>query len=137
MAMDSYGNLWLAQHLIDKVAVIDPRTGASKEANIPIAGSFIQYLTADNNGKIWFAAQRGNGLGFISATAQPPAPQAAGEEQQSSGSTASGGIPQLGLPFAAVVGPGIAAGVVMSALFYAKSSIDLNRNVRAALRMRN
>ena len=38
MAMDKYGNLWVAEHQIDKMAVIDPRTGASKEANIPISG---------------------------------------------------------------------------------------------------
>jgi hypothetical protein len=144
MAMDSYGNLWLAEHLIDKAAVIDPRTGASKEANIPIAGSFIQYLTVDDSGKVWFAAQRGNGLGSISITAKPPAqPPAAGgsssggEEQASSPPSNGGGIQQLGLQFPVVIAPGIAAGIVLSALFYAKSSIDLNRNMHTALRMRN
>lgn len=65
MAVDSYGNLWVAEHQIDKMAVLDPRTGASKEANIPITGSFIQWITSDDNGKIWFAAQQGNGLGSI------------------------------------------------------------------------
>jgi copper transport protein len=143
MAMDSYGNLWIAEHLIDKVALIDPRTGASKEANIPVAGSFIQYLTVDDSGKVWFAAQRGNGLGSISVTAKPPAqPPAAGggsgeEEQANSPPSNGGGIQQLGLQFPVVIAPGIAAGIVLSALFYAKSSIDLNRNMRTALRMRN
>ena len=144
MTMDSYGNLWIAQHLIDKVALIDPRTGASNEANIPIAGSFIQYLTVDDSGKVWFAAQRGNGLGSISITAKPPAqPPAAGgsssggEEQANSPPSNGGGIEQLGLQFPVVIAPGIAAGIVLSALFYAKSSIDLNRNMRTALRMRN
>jgi copper transport protein len=145
MAMDSYGNLWLAQHLIDKVALIDPRTGASKEANIPIAGSFIQYLTVDDSGKVWFAAQRGNGLGSISITAKPPAqPPAAGsssssggEEQANSPPSNGEGIQQLGLQFPVVIAPGIAAGIVLSALFYAKSSIDLNRNMRTALRLKD
>lgn len=145
MTMDSYGNLWIAEHLIDKVALIDPRTGASNEANIPIAGSFIQYLTVDDSGKVWFAAQRGNGLGSISVTAKPPAqPPAAGgssssggEEQANSPPSNGGGIQQLGLQFPVVIAPGIAAGIVLSALFYAKSSIDLNRNMRTALRMRN
>jgi streptogramin lyase len=60
MAMDNYGNLWVAEHQIDKMAVLDPRTGANKEANIPITGSFIQWITSDDSGRIWFAAQQGN-----------------------------------------------------------------------------
>jgi copper transport protein len=143
MAMDNYGNLWVAEHQIDKIAVIDPRTGASKEANIPITGSFIQWITSDDNGRIWFAAQQGSGLGSITTTAKPSSSSlptsyngtAGGQQQQADAST-SGGIPQLGFSFAAAAGPGIAAGIVMSALFYAKSSIDLKQNMRAALRLK-
>jgi copper transport protein len=141
MAMDNYGNLWVAEHTIDKVAVIDPRTGASKEANIPITGSFIQWITSDDNGRIWFAAQRGNGLGSITIIAKPPSslpPSDNGngqQQQQQASASTTGGVPQLGFSFAAAAGPGIAAGIVMSALFYAKSSIDLRRNMRTALRL--
>jgi copper transport protein len=143
MAMDNYGNLWVAEHTIDKMAVIDPRTGAIKEVNIPITGSFIQWITSDNDGRIWFAAQRGDGLGSITVTAKPSTslPSSAssgggGQQQAAAGASAGGTIPQLGFSFAAGAGPGIAAGIVMSALFYAKSSIDLNRNMRAALRQK-
>ena len=47
------------------------------------------------------------------------------------------GIPQLGI-FICILqaGPGIAVGIVMSALFYAKSSIDLKRNMRACIKTR-
>jgi copper transport protein len=141
MAMDNYGNLWVAEHQIDKMAVLDPRTGASKEANIPITGSFIQWITSDDSGRIWFAAQQGNGLGSVSITANPSssplalANGTAGGQQQADASTA-GGIQQLGFSFAAGAGPGMAAGIVLSALFYAKSSIDLKRNMRAALRQK-
>jgi copper transport protein len=143
MAMDNYGNLWVAEHLIDKVAVLDPRTGASKEANIPIAGSFIQWITSDDNGRIWFAAQQGKALGSITTTAKPPSSLSTlgngsgGPEQQLSNASTAGGIPQLGFSFATAAGPGIAAGIVMSAIFYAKSSIDLKRNMRAALRQKS
>ncbi|MER3407327.1 MAG: hypothetical protein C4292_00425 [Nitrososphaera sp.] len=136
MAMDSNGNLWIAEHLIDRIAVMDPRTGENKEVKIPIAGSFIQYLTADDKGKIWFAAQRGQpSLGSITTTTKPSTPPSnnGGEEQ---GNT-TGGVPQLGFSFAQAAGPGIAAGIVMSALFYAKSSTDLKRNMRAALRLKS
>ncbi len=142
MAMDNDGNLWIAEHLIDKIAVMDPRTGESKEFNIPISGSFIQYLTADNNGKIWFVAQRGQpSIGSITTTAKPSAPpstttNAAGQQQQTANNTStSEGVPQLGFSFAQAAGPGIAIGIVLSALFYAKTSIDLKRNIRAALRL--
>jgi streptogramin lyase len=142
MAMDKYGNLWVAQHQIDKMAVIDPRTGASNEANIPIPGSFIQWITSDNNGTIWFAAQQGNSLGSITETAKPsqsPFPTESGANgggQQASQST-NVGVPQLGISFAYAAGPAIAAGIVMSALFYAKSSIDLKQNIRIALRQKS
>jgi copper transport protein len=141
MAMDSYGNLWVAEHQIDRIAVIDPRTGASKEANIPITGSFIQWITSDDNGRIWFAAQQGNGLGSVTITAKPslflsPSYNGTGGEQQQAGASTAGGIPQLGFSFAAGAGPGIASGIVMSALFYAKSTIDLKRNMRTALRVK-
>jgi streptogramin lyase len=143
MAMDNYGNLWVAEHQIDKMAVLDPRTGANKEANIPITGSFIQWITSDDSGRIWFAAQQGNGLGSVSITAKPSSSPlalangtAAGGQQQQADASTAGGIQQLGFSFAAGAGPGMAAGIVLSALFYAKSSIDLKRNMRAALRQK-
>jgi copper transport protein len=137
MAMDSNGNLWIAEHLIDRIAVVDPRTGESKEVKIPISGSQIQYLTSDDKGKIWFAAQRGQpSLGSITTTSKPSVtPSDNGGEQQ--GNTTTGGVTQLGFSFAQAAGPGIAAGIIMSALIYAKTSIDLKRNMRAALRLKS
>ena len=55
MAMDSYHNLWVAEHTINKIAVIDPRTGASKEVTIPNQSPFVQWVTADSKGNIWLA----------------------------------------------------------------------------------
>jgi copper transport protein len=133
MAMDSYGNLWYAQHEIDRIAVIDPRTGAGAEAKIPITGSFIQWLTADDKGKIWFAAQRGGALGSITITSKPTMPPV----DNGSGGPQEGGGPAINLSFSFtdVAGPGIAAGIVLSALFYAKSAVDLRRNTRAAQKL--
>jgi hypothetical protein len=42
---------------------------------------------------------------------------------------------QLGFSLADIAGPVIAAGIVISALTYAKSATDLKRNIRAALRV--
>ena len=142
MAMDSYGNLWFAQHEIDKIGVIDPRTGQGTEANIPITGSFVQWITSDNEGRIWFAAQRGSALGSVTITANPASPGTINDEGQqqqllllngSSGPISP--IQQLGFSFADIAGPVMAAGIVVSALAYAKSATDLKRNIRAALKL--
>jgi copper transport protein len=138
MAMDSYGNLWFAQHEIDKIGVIDPRTGEGIEANIPISGSFVQWITSDNEGRIWFAAQRGSALGSVTTTTNSTSPQTVNDEGQQQLSSTSGPISpiqQLGFSFADIAGPAIAAGIVMSALAYAKSATDLKRNIRAVLRL--
>jgi copper transport protein len=151
MAMDSYGNLWYAEHTIDKIGVLDPRTGQGTEAKVPITGSFIQYLTSDDKGKIWFAAQRNASLGLVTTIAKPstaaPQPSAgsvSGQQQQSANGTSSSstttnnnGVQQLGFSFVDAAGPGIAIGIVLSALAYAKSSIDLKRNLRLAQRLGN
>ena len=139
MAMDSYGNLWFAQHEIDKIGVIDPRTGEGTEANLPITGSFVQWLTSDNEGRIWFAAQRGSALGSVTTTTNSTSPQTVNDEEQQQQLSGTSGpispIQQLGFSFADVAGPAIAAGIVISALAYAKSATDLKRNIRTALRL--
>ncbi|MDQ3851675.1 MAG: copper resistance protein CopC [Thermoproteota archaeon] len=138
MAMDSYGNLWFAQHEIDKIGVIDPRTGEGTEANLPITGSFVQWITSDNEGRIWFAAQRGSALGSVTTTANPASPQIVSDEgrQQLNGTSGPiSPIQRLGFSFADIAGPVMAAGIVISALVYAKSATDLKHNIRAALRL--
>jgi len=65
MAMGKYGYLWVAEHTTNKIAVINPTTGSSMEIAIPKANPFIQFLTSDSKGNIWFAEQRGDSLGVI------------------------------------------------------------------------
>jgi copper transport protein len=139
MAMDSYHNLWVAEHTINKIAVIDPRTGASKEVNIPNQSPFVQWITADSKGNIWLAEQRGSSLAIVTSTPK------LGQSSNSAGDVATNqvsngnnnnnnllGFPRLGLSYADVVGPSVAAGIIVSALFYTKSVIDLNNSVKLA-----
>jgi copper transport protein len=136
MAMDGYGYLWFAQHEIDRIGILDPRTGASTEVKIPITGSFIQWLTSDDKGNVWFAAQRGGAIGSVAVTAKPTAPGPV----DNNGTQGGGGadpIPQVGFSLADVSGPAIAAGIAISALIYAKSATDLRSNIRTALRLRS
>ena len=132
MAKDKFGNLWYAQHEIDRIAVLDPRTGQGAEVSIPISGSFIQYILADDNGDIWFAAQRGGSIGKITVTAQPPSQQPVPGEPEEEAEERE---PRTDLRLADYAGPGVVAGIVLAALFYAKSATDLGRNVRAASKL--
>lgn len=66
MAFDMQGNLWVAEHTINKIAVLDPRTGKSAEVEIPLADPLTQWLTADLEGNVWFAEPGGAALGVIS-----------------------------------------------------------------------
>jgi streptogramin lyase len=133
MAKDAYGNIWFAEHEIDRMAVFDPRTGSAAEVKIPTAGSFIQYITADDKGRIWFAEQRGAAIGSVTVTAGAAPPQEPGGETPDD----EGPARDLGFSLADAAGPGIVAGIVISALLYAKSSMDLKRNVRAAMERRS
>ncbi len=71
MTQDKYGNLWIAQHISDFIFILDPETKEMKKVSVPTKGSFVQHLTMDDKGRIWFAEQRGNGLGNIVITLNP------------------------------------------------------------------
>jgi copper transport protein len=140
MAMDSnYHNLWVAEHTINKIAAIDPRTGASRELTIPDQTPIVQWITSDNKGNIWLAEQRANSLAVITATpklgqSSNPANPATSETSQGKKSNNNSlfGLPPLGLSYAAVVGPSVAVGITISAIFYTKSIIDLKHSIMLA-----
>jgi copper transport protein len=141
MAMDNYRNLWFAQHVIDKVGILDPRSGGATEIRIPSSGSFVQYLVSDSNGTIWAAEQRGSGLGRISSLgtgAVPPTPNSAtdgsdsGSVATSSSSSSSSSYPLFGLEFIDILSPSVASAIVLSAALYAKSQLDLRKSLRIA-----
>ncbi|MEO9295011.1 MAG: copper resistance protein CopC [Nitrososphaera sp.] len=135
MAQDSFGNLWFAQHEIDRIGIIDPRTGQGTEVKIPTSGSIVQWITPDDKGRIWFAEQGGSALGVATVTAGPPSQQQPGAGQQGQQPPSASPVPRIGFAFSDVVGPAVAAGIVLSALFYAKSATDLKRSVRTAEKM--
>jgi copper transport protein len=141
MAMDSsYRNLWVAEHTINKIAVIDPRTGTSKEVTIPHPAPIVQWITADLKGNIWLAEQRGNALAVITSSLKLAAvyyysaanPATTKEVSQVNKNNNLVGLTPLGLSYAAVVGPSVAGGMIVSAMFYTKSIIDLKQSIRQA-----
>jgi copper transport protein len=151
MTMDSYHNLWVAEHTINKIAVIDPRTGANKEVTIPNQSPFVQWITADSKGNIWLAEQRGNSLAVVTSTPKLGQPSNSanpmsatnqvsnigGNNNNNDNNNNLSGFPKLGLSYADVVGPSVAGGIIVSALFYTKSIIDLKQNITQVSKNRN
>ncbi len=118
MAFDKYHNLWVAQHTVDKISVIDPRTGLVIEKNIPSSGTWVQWLTTDSEGNIVMAEEKANALAIATITS--------GQSQNNQQSIPSS-IPELSFDYVQVVAPSITGLLVIVAFFYCKSVIDLRR----------
>jgi len=122
LTFDANHDLWLAQHTLDKIAVIDPRTGTTAEFDIPTKSSFTQWVTTDSQGDIILAEQRANALGILTSSLKP------GFVENTIQSTTLG-IP-LGFDYADLAGPSMAAGLIAVAFIYSKSAIDFGNSVR-------
>jgi copper transport protein len=127
MAFDNYHNLWVAQHTLDKIAVVNPMTGQSREFNVPSSDSFVQWITIDSQGNIIMAEQRANALGIITTTVNAVTQDISHENQTSNLPL---GIPSLGFSYADVVAPSIAGLLIVVAFFYSKGVIDFKRSTR-------
>ena len=85
------------------------------EVSIPTPESFTQFITADDNGDIWFVEQRTKKLGVVSIGSVP------GQAR----TVIDGG--ESGFNYAEIVSPLIAGGIVASSLFFVKSVNDKRR----------
>ncbi len=120
MAFDKYGNIWVAQHTIKKIAVIDPQTGKTKQVKIPNETPFVQWITSDSDGNIWIAEQRGHALGLITTKvgapiSSPLSPTKIPTKQAETTNT---------LYYNLLVAPAIMVGLALTAFMYVKSVID-------------
>jgi copper transport protein len=126
MTLDKYRNLWVAEHTINKIAVIDQQTGKVREVTLPGQSPFVQWLTSDSEGNVWFAEQKGNALGVIKSTVVSGIPQV--------GSVESGkGIAEKtsfeGLPYSQIVAPSVTIALIIIAFMYVKSVIDFKTSL--------
>jgi copper transport protein len=139
MAMDKYGNLWVAEHTINKIAVIDPQTGDHREIEIPAATPFVQWITSDSNGNIWLAEQRANALASITSNENLSQSSlgAAGGSSEASSSAYEGVTIPFGLSYADIIGPSIAAGIAICTLFYTKSIVDFKKSMNQILKKKS
>ncbi|MFB5597893.1 MAG: copper resistance protein CopD, partial [Nitrosopumilaceae archaeon] len=115
MVEDRFGNIWFAQHTIDKLGVYDPHNNNLIEIDVPTSQSFVQFMTSDNNNNIWFVEQQGNRLGVVQISEIP-----------SLGVTAE--QPKLfELKYAELVSPLISMGIIATSLFFVKAVNDKKR----------
>jgi copper transport protein len=127
MAFDKYGNLWVAEHTINKNAVIDTQKSKIKEVPVKTPSPFIQWLTSDSDGNVWFAEQRGNSIGVIEPSTGSMVQQQIQESIKSSSNTAS--IVKLDINYQNFVAPAILVGIIICAFMYARSIVDLKKNI--------
>ncbi|MDE1843989.1 MAG: copper resistance protein CopC [Thaumarchaeota archaeon] len=120
MVFDNNNEIWIAQHTLDKIAVVDPRTGNTNEFSIPTESSFTQYLTADADGHPILAEQRSHAIAIVTTTANPSSPV------KNSQSTLP--ITNLGFSYSDLAAPSIMIGFIGVAYFYARSALDLQNN---------
>ena len=128
MAIDKYGNLWVAEHTINKNAVIDTQKSKIREVLVKTPAPFIQWITSDSNGNIWFAEQRGNSIGLIEPSEGPMVQQQVQQSTKSSTSNTSSTV-KLDINYQNFVAPAILLGIIISAFMYARSIIDLKSNI--------
>lgn len=128
MAFDKYGNLWVAEHTINKIAVIDTQKSKTKEVTLETPAPFVQWLTSDSDGNIWFAEQRGNSIGMIEPNAGPITQQQIQEQTESSNSVTESNV-ELNINYQNFVAPGILVVIILSAFMYARSVSNLKANI--------
>lgn len=127
MSFDENHNLWVAQHTLDKIIVVDPRTGETKEFDIPTSSSFTQWVTTDSKGNIIIAEQRASALGII-ATTTTVSPQESSQIPVSP-------IPQLGFGYTDVAAPSIVAGLIAVAFFFSRSILELKKSLKHVMKI--
>ncbi|HJT85859.1 MAG TPA: CopD family protein, partial [Nitrososphaeraceae archaeon] len=153
MVFDKYNNLLIAQHIADKIAVLDPETDRTTSFNIPTIDSSVQYLTTtDSNNEIWFAEQKGDALAKISSKYIPgSSSNTASQKLVESGETMTNTkqqnysnenanqtimtsinniIKNTGIKFADIFGPIIVASLAVTTILFINSSNALITNLK-------
>ncbi len=86
IAMDRIGNLWFAQHTVDKIGLLDTYRGKMVEVDTESKNTFTLWVTLDDNGNLWYAATRAAKIGLIKPSPTATIPPVKPEEMVSDGS---------------------------------------------------
>jgi len=115
MSFDRYGNIWIAQHTVDKIAAYDPDNKNLIEVPVPTTTSFVQFLTSDDKDNVWFVEQQGNKLGMVKIT---EIPRTVSEIPNTN---------NFQLKYSEIVSPLIAMGIIATSLFFIRNLKDKRR----------
>ncbi|MHB8603345.1 MAG: copper resistance CopC/CopD family protein [Nitrosotalea sp.] len=118
MAFDEYHNLWVAQHTIDKISIIDPKTGDVIEKNIPSHGALVQWVTSDSQGNIIMGEENASALAIATISAGQP---------QNNQADIPSVIPKFGFDYVQIVAPSMTGLLVVVSFIYCKGVIDLRK----------
>lgn len=133
MVFDKYHNLWIAEHLTDQITVMDPITGEQKGVEIPTSNPFVQYLTTDDTGQVWFAEQRGGGLARVDTTVDSMPPLSS-QPNSLKGSAINNdkGIFEFvaGIGFEKFVAPFIALGIIFVSIMYVRTTFAYSNSLQ-------
>jgi copper transport protein len=136
MALDDYGYVWFAQHVIDEIGVLNPTNGEISEVKVPTRGSFVQWLVPDDQGRIWFAEQRGSSLGSIRPILNPltsSLPDAGAASRVQEPRQIEDKLNEqrffLDIGYANVLGPLITGGIIASTLLYSTNVLQVRRTI--------
>jgi hypothetical protein len=108
--------------------VIDTQKSKIREVTLENSAPFVQWLTSDSSGNIWFAQQRGNSIGMIEPSAGPASTKLAQESNSVSNESTSSNF-QLGISYQNFIAPGILVVIVLSAFMYVRSVSQLKYNI--------
>lgn len=114
-ALGPYGNIWVAQHVVDEVSVYSPTSGSQISAPVPSQGSFVQFVSSDDQGGVWLVEQQSNVLTRMGATYTPPTEILPRPSEEG------------GVLYTEAASPLMAAGILAASLFFVKSVWDARR----------
>ena len=105
--------IWFAEHVVDSIGVYDQENNDVLEVSIPTEESYVQFMTSDGNGNVWFAEQFGNKIGTVKMTEIPVVVQKQTNNAE--------------LKYTEIASPLMALGIIATSLFFVKSIHDKRR----------
>jgi hypothetical protein len=137
MVFDKYQNLWIAEHLTNEITVMDPITGEQRGVEIPTSNPFVQYLTVDKTGQVWFAEQRGNALARVdtSINSIPISSQPGPLSDNTNAINMFEFIAEI--DFEIIAGPLIALGIILVSIMYVRTTYAFSTSIQYVKQVQN
>ncbi len=134
---DKLGNVWFAQHTVDKIGVLDSYRGKMREVNTLSKGAFVQWITVDDDGKVWYAASRAASIGVIKWSAI----EVSGQEQLTTAAIRNNGsnnsnsnvtalMESPSKRYVEIFAPSLALLITSVSFIYLRSSSEYNKTLK-------